>query len=64
MPSQMAEYWPYKVLINCWQILAHSPNTPNAAKVKKILILILYHEHDGMVKKPSHPTDPLNIVFV
>ncbi len=28
------EYWLYEVLISCWKILAHSPNTLNAAKVR------------------------------
>ncbi len=31
--SAWLKYWPYKVLINCWDILAHSP-TLNAAKAR------------------------------
>jgi hypothetical protein len=29
------KYWPHKVLISCCKILAHSPNTLNAAKVRQ-----------------------------
>ncbi len=37
------KYWPYKVLINCWKILEHFPNTLKVAKVCP--------RYDGMDKK-------------
>ncbi len=52
LPWLKSCYWPYGVLISCWKILAHFPNTLNAAKVrpKKIEILTLYPGYNGMVK--------------
>jgi hypothetical protein len=39
-------------------------NTLNAAKVRqKNEIFTLYPGYDGMVKKPSHATDPLSYFF-
>ncbi len=51
------KYWPYKVLIISWKILAHSPNILKEAKVqqksKKFKILILCLGYNDMVKNIS-----------
>ncbi len=57
------KYWPYGVLIRCWKILAHSPNSLYKAKIrqkKKLKSLLSILDTMEWSKKPSHATIPLS----